>query len=111
MTNKLFKAAMVGALDAMNEHELFELSPDHVIFYIDDWPDAARDASYKLYETWEVVEYHIEKFRQHSDTKVHPRQPSEWKDIVTEVLDALWAIHDDPSEKTKVFLEWIAKQQ
>jgi hypothetical protein len=28
-----------------------------------------------------------------------------------ETLDALWALHDDPSEKTKVFLEWIAKQQ
>ena len=111
MTDKIFKAAMVGALDAMDKHELAELSPDHVIHYIDDWPDAVMAGSYDLFEVCEVVEYHLEKWKHHSGIKFHPRELSEWKDIMTEVLDALWAIHDDPSEKTKVFLEWIAKQQ
>jgi hypothetical protein len=111
MNDKLFKAAMVGALDAMNKHELFEFSDDYAIVHIDDWAEAAMAASYDMFEAGQVVEYHIEKFKQHSQSKVHPRQPSAWKDIMTEVLDALWALHDDPSVKTKVFLEWIAKQQ
>ena len=104
MTDRIFKAAMVAALDAMTEQELAELSNDHYIFHFEDFPEAVQAGSYNLFEMSDLIEYHIAKLKT-------DRNLNGWSVIMTQVLDALWAIHDDPSEKTKVFLEWIAKQQ
>ena len=108
MTDRIFKAAMVAALDAMTEQELTELSNEHYIFHFEDWPHAVKSASFDLFSMTELIEYHSENWNHLSKTNKLPRP---WKDIFHDTLDALWAIHDDPSVKTKVFLEWIAKQQ
>ena len=104
MTDRIFKAAMVAALDAMTEQELSELSNEHYIFHFEDFPEAVKSGSYNLFEMSDLIEYHIANLKT-------DRNLNGWSVIMTQVLDALWAIHDDPSEKTKVFLEWIAKQQ
>lgn len=108
MNDRILKAAMKAslnaALDAMSEQELMELSNDHYILRSEDWPNAVLSGSYTMFDMGHLIEYQIKCFKEGQHVKG-------WSVILTEVLDALWAIHDDHSEKTKVFLEWIAKQQ
>jgi hypothetical protein len=108
MNDRIFKAAMTAALDAMSEEELNSLSNDHYIFHFEDWPSAVKSASFDLFTLSELIEYHSENWNQIAKTRESSRP---WKATFHDALDALWALHDDPSEKTKVFLEWIAKQQ
>ena len=108
MTDRIFKAAMVAALDAMTEQELSELSNEHYIFHYEDFPNAVLSESFNMFTLSELIEYHSENWNHHSKDKWTEPQ---WKATFHDALDALWALHDDPSVKTKVFLEWIAKQQ
>ena len=108
MTDRIFKAAMVAALDAMTEQELSELSNEHYIFHYEDWPNAVQSASLDLFTMSELIEYYSENWNYIHKTTMNQRQ---WEATFHDALDALWALHDDPSVKTKVFLEWIAKQQ
>ena len=100
MDNTLLKTAMVAVLESLPTEELSNLQTDLIIMQYDDWAvelaTLIRDA------------LSCQSTADHLHSKAEAAQ---WTEVYRDTLDALWALHDDPSEKNKAVLGWLAEQQ
>ena len=94
MDNTLLKTAVIAVLESMTNEELGMLKD--LIIMKSDIATLTREAL-----AFQSTSSHLAE----RANEIH------WTEVYTDTLDALWALHDDPSEKTKVFLSWIAEQQ
>ena len=108
MNDTLFKTAISAVLLGMDQEELNDLHPELFIVHHENWPTTLLQESTDMFTIKEQLQLQLRKRKWPKDVGFCGEQ---WKHFMMETLDALWALHDDPSEKTKVFLEWIAKQQ
>ncbi len=100
MDNTLLKTAMIAVLESMTKEELGMLQTELIIMKYDDW---ASDIATLTREALEC--------QSTSDHLADRADESHWTEVYTDTLDALWALYDDPSEKNKAILSWIAEQQ
>jgi hypothetical protein len=117
MNDTLFKTAISAVLLGMDQEELDNLHPELFIVHHENWPTTLLENSTDMFTIKEQLQLQLRKriwpIVGNSNDKhfFNTLCGEQWKQFMMETLDALWALHDDPSEKTKVFLEWIGKQQ
>ena len=102
MDNTLLKTAIIAVLKSMTTDELEAMTADSnsevVIMKYDDYIINLRG--------YLSSEMSVLSTADHLTTK-----EGAFTEVYPEVLDALWGLHDDPSEKNKAILSWLAKQQ
>ena len=100
MDNALLKTAIIAVLESMSNDELIAMTTDSnvVIMKYDDYIIDLRGYLSSELSCISTADHLAGK-------------EAQWAEVYKDTLEALWALHDDPSEKTKVFLEWIAEQQ
>ena len=100
MDNALLKTAIIAVLESMSNDELIAMTTDSnvVIMKYDDYIINLRG--------YLSSEMSVLSTADHLTTK-----EGAFTEVYPEVLDALWGLHDDPSEKNKAILSWLAKQQ
>ena len=100
MDNTVLKTAMIAVLESMTNEELVMLQTDLVIMQYDHWASELATLVREALECQSTADHLLSK-----------AEASHWTEVYKDTLDSLWSLYDDPSEKNKAVLSWLAEQQ